>query len=833
MAWSAGARQPICQRRSRAGATVALALAAVVAVCGWDATPASAQSHILTFPRRPPALPKPQPALPQNPATGKQPMFVQAREIQYDYAAERVAAAGDVQIYYSNATLEADKVIYDQKTKRLHAEGNIRLTEADGRITYGDIMDLSDDFRDGFVDSLRIEMPGDTRVAATRADRAEGNYTIFHSGVYTACQPCKDDPRKPPLWQVSSARIIHNEGEKMIYFESARFEFFGMPIAYLPYFSTADPTVKRKSGFLMPVFSSNESKYGFAVDVPYFIALAPNYDLTISPKITTRQGPLVQAEWRHRLINGAYSIRAAGIYQLDKDVFLRENGPPTPGYRDFRGLVQSSGKFSITQNWTWGWDGILVTDPTFKQDYGLLRSQSSQSLSDPLRLGAVTEGISQLYLTGRGERSFFDTRAVHFYGFSESDVQAQLPVIHPLLDYSNVVAQPVAGGEVSYKVNLTSLSRDQADFEPITQTAVNTGLCAPMTADPAVKIPPNCLLRGIPGTYSRVSAEVGWRRNIVDSYGQVFTPFASVQADAASMSVENQVGVANFINTGDTGVSRAMPVVGLLYRYPFIGVQPWGTQTIEPIAQVIVRPNEKQIGRLPNEDAQSLIFDDSNLFRVDKFSGYDRVEGGGRLNAGVQYTAQFTHAGFVNALFGQSYQLFGLNSFAVPDLTNTGLGSGLDTTRSDYVSRVSYQPNRIWSFSGRARLDDRDFNVRRLEFETRANVDRWTVSLLYGNYDAQPELGFLTRREGILGSASVKINANWVLMGAARYDIHAASVEQTRIGLGYVDDCFILALNYLTNYTYSGNAQADHRFLLQMSLRTLGPNAPTGSSALP
>jgi LPS-assembly protein len=197
-------------------------------------------------------------------------------------------------------------------------------------------------------------MPGDTRVAATRADRAEGNYTIFHSGVYTACQPCKDDPRKPPLWQVSSARIIHNEGEKMIYFESARFEFFGMPIAYLPYFSTADPTVKRKSGFLMPVFSSNESKYGFAVDVPYFIALAPNYDLTISPKITTRQGPLVQAEWRHRLINGAYSIRAAGIYQLDKDVFLRENGPPTPGYRDFRGLVQSSGKFSITQNWTWG-----------------------------------------------------------------------------------------------------------------------------------------------------------------------------------------------------------------------------------------------------------------------------------------------------------------------------------------------------------------------------------------------------------------------------------------------------------------------------------------------
>jgi LPS-assembly protein len=276
-----------------------------------------------------------------------------------------------------------------------------------------------------------------------------------------------------------------------------------------------------------------------------------------------------------------------------------------------------------------------------------------------------------------------------------------------------------------------------------------------------------------------------------------------------------------------------MPVLGLQYRFPFIGIQSWGTQTIETIVQLLVRPNEKQIGRLPNEDAQSLVFDDSNLFRVDKFSGYDRVEGGGRLNAGVQYTAQFTHAGFVNALFGQSFHLFGLNSFAVGDITNTGLDSGLDTNRSDYVARVTYQPTPIWSYSARARLDEGDLTVRRLEFETRANVDRWTLSLLYGNYDAQPELGFLNRREGILGSASVKINANWVLMGAARYDLHAGSVEQTRIGVGYVDDCVILALNYLTNYTYSGNTQSDHRVLLQLSLRTLGSNTGAGSTVTP
>jgi lipopolysaccharide assembly outer membrane protein LptD (OstA) len=139
----------------------------------------------------------------------------------------------------------------------------------------------------------------------------------------------------------------------------------------------------------------------------------------------------------------------------------------------------------------------------------------------------------------------------------------------------------------------------------------------------------------------------------------------------------------------------------------------WGTTTIEPIGQLIIRPNEPNAGRLPNEDAQSFTFDDSNLFRVDKFSGYDRVEGGGRANVGVQATTQFDRGGSINVLFGQSYQLFGLNSFAVQDLTNTGLG-GLATDRSDYVARMSYQPNRIYSLTARTRLDEATGAVRRL-----------------------------------------------------------------------------------------------------------------------
>jgi LPS-assembly protein len=228
-----------------------------------------------------------------------------------------------------------------------------------------------------------------------------------------------------------------------------------------------------------------------------------------------------------------------------------------------------------------------------------------------------------------------------------------------------------------------------------------------------------------------------------------------------------------------------------------------------------LRPSEGQINALPNEDAQSLIFDDANLFKVDKFSGWDRVEGGGRVNAGVQYTAQFNRAGNVNLLFGESYQIFGQNSFANGGLTNTGINSGLDTTRSDYVARASYQPNSTYMFTSRFRFDQASFAVQRMELETSANFGRWNAQVMYGDYAAQPALG-LNERQGILSNGRYKINENWVLLGGALYDVKA---EQ--IGLGYVDDCLILALNYMTSYSYSGSTAANNTFFLQLSLRTL------------
>ena len=248
-------RSPVRRQRSRMAALLILISGFILAGAIELALVAPAAAQSFTYNPRPPKPPRP-------PAPNDGQMLVQAVEVDYDYNNQRVSAVGNVQMHYNGTSVEADKVVYDQKTKRLHAEGNIRLTDAEGKITYANVMDLSDDYRDGFVDSLRVDTEDQTRMAATRADRSAGNYTVFENGVYTACAPCKDDPKKPPLWQVKGARIIHNQTERMLYFENAQLEFFGVPMAYLPYFSTPDPTVKRKTGFLMPSYTS-ASGYGF------------------------------------------------------------------------------------------------------------------------------------------------------------------------------------------------------------------------------------------------------------------------------------------------------------------------------------------------------------------------------------------------------------------------------------------------------------------------------------------------------------------------------------------------------------------------------------------
>jgi LPS-assembly protein len=286
-----------------------------------------------------------------------------------------------------------------------------------------------------------------------------------------------------------------------------------------------------------------------------------------------------------------------------------------------------------------------------------------------------------------------------------------------------------------------------------------------------------------------------------------------------------------FSNNNDT-LTRAMGTVGVTYRYPFIAASSLGNSVFEPIVQIVSRPGETNIGQLPNEDAQSLVFDDTNLFSVDKFSGYDRIEGGTRANIGGQYSFNMRNGAYANMLFGQSYQLAGVNSFAQRGLALEGADSGLDKTTSDYVSRIQIVPSPNYSLTMRGRFDPKGFESRRFETEANAAFGKVGTGLIYANYDAQPNAGILTRREGLGVSASYAFDDHWSISGTSLFSLSRYLTDSTAphdylaaysAAATYHDECTDLSLQFIgKDPLATGTTVSGQTIFLRLSLRTLG-----------
>lgn len=686
-----------------------------------------------------------------------QPLLLQADEMIYDRQNNRVVARGNVEVYYNKYSLLSDELIYDQRVNTLSAVGNVRIKEPDGAVIKADRITLTDDFREGFIRSLRIVTKDESRIAAARAYRAEGETTVFESGAYTPCALCKDShPDDAPIWQIKARKIIHKKSEGNIYYKDATLELWGLPVAWVPYFYHPDPTVKRRSGFLAPTFRQSDN-LGFAYEQPYYFALAPNYDLTLAPVITTDAGILVKADWRHRLESGAYRIRIAAAYDDDPD-------PDAPTDQEFRGSIETQGKFRLGSFWTWGWDVTVDTDDTFRRFYKLDKVTQ-------------TDRVNDVFLIGQSDRNYFGVHLYQFTALSDDDAPYQESLVHPVIDYNYIFGEPVLGGELSWDTNVVALTRDDG------------------------------------GDSSRLTTEVKWRRTLTGPLGQRFTPFAQARMDLYRVSsYEDQVTAA--FQDEDT-FGRHLLTGGIDYRYPFVKHTPWASHVIEPIAQIITRTDAQHSEDPPVEDAQSLVFDDTLLFDIDKFSGYDRLETGTRANVGVQYTLQTHFGASARAVFGQSYHIAGDNPF--PDDT------GLETDRSDYVAGFYFDVASHFRLLSQMRFDEGDFSVRRTDVQVAANYGPLQAAVTYVDADAQPGLGIYEDREELYASAVMKLTDSWTMFGNVRYNLEEEETVEHAVGLKYSScECFVLSVKYEESSVDVDDIEPEQSVLVRFEFKDLG-----------
>lgn len=536
-----------------------------------------------------------------------------ADQVNVDTERNEVTAEGNVEVVRGERRLLADLLRYDRDRDQIAAEGNVILLEPTGEAIFADRVTLSGDLKNGVARQMRARLADDSLFAAAEGRRIDGNRKELDRAVYSPCPLCPDSSR-PPLWQISAERVIHDEEGQNIIYRNAFFELFGVPIAYTPYLSHPDPTVERRSGFLAPSFG-NDSELGLLLQTPYYFALAPNYDLTLSPIFTSEENAVLTAEYRHLVRSGRFELAASGTYATEAV------GDPNkqPKGNDFRGHIEGDGRFRLRDGARWGYDLAVTSDDTYLQRYGFSEDN------------VLT---NRLFADQVWDRNYAAINAYGFQGLRRTDDQGLIPIALPLAEVDLTSAPWRWGSRFTLESSLLALTRtDGLDTRRLSTTG---------------------------------GFELPWSSALGDLYRLRLSLRGDVyHTDGNPVTLDDEGGT--------DVVVRGIPRATLDWSWPWIGETFGLTPVLEPTASVtwtVDDPNDEDI---PNEDSRDLEFDDSNLFEPSRFAGIDVVEGGSRISYGLRFGAFGDDGELVSGLFGQSFRFSGDQEFTA----NTGIDDDL------------------------------------------------------------------------------------------------------------------------------------------------------------
>ena len=357
-----------------------------------------------------------------------QPISLLADTIYLNQTTNALIASGNVQIFFEGRVLTASEISYDSIAELITAKGPITITDADGTVIRADFAQLSPDLQSGLIRGAKLLFADRLQLAATESTRTAGRFNTMSNVVASACQVCITRP--VPVWQIRAQQVIHDQEKRQIHFRNATLDVFGLPVMYLPYMRIPDPTVKRATGFLTPVFLSSEY-FGGGLKLPYYILLGDYADATITTTASLSGVLVVDGEYRQRFSNGGFDTFAA--------LAVRDE------FGDLgRGFFKVDGSFNVLDNVTLSFDVTLPSDDGFMNQYGY-------DITDRL--------VSEVSTSRYRNRSYFSLASAIMTSLRDDENDAEIPFVLPELSYRGYRTDPVFGGKVGYNVNALGLIR--------------------------------------------------------------------------------------------------------------------------------------------------------------------------------------------------------------------------------------------------------------------------------------------------------------------------------------------------------------------------------------
>ena len=759
-----------CALFRRQAATRTLWLAAVSGFA-LAASPALAQTAE-TPPAGEPNL-QPREVAPPSPSdassAAEEQIAFAADNLNYDTDTEIVVAEGNVEMKRDAIAMRADKVTWNRSSGQVVAEGNVAIANPEGDTAYGDRIELTDSLRDGVVANLLVVLDNGARLAAVRGTRFDNGDIALDNAAYTPC-PVEDAagcPKKPS-WQIRAVRVIYDRAGNKVRYKGARVEVFGLPLIPLPGLSHPANS-EAGSGLLVPEARLGRTN-GFEIAVPYYLRLAPDRDVTITPHVYTNTAPMLEGEFRALTDIGSFRINGYATHSSLVPVSGTDDDPR----RRFRGYLESAGKFQFSPRWSASYSGRIATDRTFMRRYDISRDDRLRSTLEVERIG----GQSYLSIAGWATQTL-----------RRNDVQGQQPIALPVIDYRQRLDDPWLGGQFELQLNTLAIGRTAGQD---TQRAFAGAQWS---------------LRGLTGLGQEVKLTALVRGDVYHSDENLLT------------AIPGYRGKSGWQGRGIAAIAADM-------RWPFVGEALGGTQTLTPRIQFVATPPLKNLD-IPNEDSRAFDLEDSNLFAINRFNGYDRFEDGARVTYGVEWN--FSRPGFnINSVVGQSYRLSDKPSLFAD-------GTGLTDRVSDVVGRTTVAYKDFLRLTHRFRLDKDSLAIRRNEFDATIGTRSTYAVLGYSRLDRDISLlgEDLQDREEARVGGRIAVARNWSVFGSAIVDLTSKSEDplaqsdgfdpiRHRLGIAYDDDCLMIALTWRRDYIDTGDARRGNSFSFRIAFRNLG-----------
>ncbi len=696
-----------------------------------------------------------------SPVAKDEPVTFTADQVEYDREHSLVTARGHVEAWQAGRVVRADQMIFNRDTGVVVATGNVVVQEPDGQVLFAQYAELNRNMSEGILKTVRAVLERNGKLAANGMRRTGGVLNELSRVVYSACDLCKDDPTRPPLWQIEAASAVQDTEHKTIEYRDAVLRMEGIPVAYAPFFWHPDPSVPRQSGLLPPVLG-NSSHVGAFYGQPYYWVIDGQSDATITPMLTTRTGAVLDTQYRRRFNSGTLFVNLAGGYETDS----------------LQASLATRGQFSIDDTWRWGFDVNRASSSQFVLNQHTILGLAGDSNVLP----------SNLYLEGFGEGSYARVDAKAFQGLVTTST-AKVPLVLPRTLYSYIGTPDRLGGRLSVDAGMFNVIRDDGTNTRRANLTLNW----------------ERPFQGLVGDLWKLTLHgdaAGYNASQFEDQPNFSAP-PNIDVARAQPSVAVDFDWPWMRDSGSWGTQLIEPKLQLI---------------------VSPRTGDSQLTRIPNEDSLSFEFTDANLFGFYRFLGIDRLEGGTRLNAAL-HSAWYLGGTLVDGLVGQSYRagtdsLFpvasGLNG-SVSDIVarmSVSPAPWLDLT---YRTRLDKQ-----SLNTRFVDASAAFGNDRFRLTGRYLYSTFDPFFFYDTPRPPPTgSGFYTPRNELTASLS----SGWphYRFGlTARRNLETNQMIYYGATAAYEDECFIFDIRFGRRYTSLLNDHGSTALLFFFTFKTVG-----------